>query len=183
MMRRSPLKQGKPLERKTPMSRGTGFKTPAAGAGLLRTAAVKVKSAFQRAREHQPVKLSRPMKSRGIKGRAPTAREAWFMDRMGTLPCICCLKDGWENREISLHHIDGRTKNGAHFLVIPLCGGHHQDGTGPNPTLIAVHPYKARFEARYGKQMDLLAECIAMLGITEASLLSRDDHEKSEEAV
>jgi hypothetical protein len=122
------------------------------------------------------------MQSRGMKGRPSTAYEARFMDLMGTLPCICCLKDGWENREISLHHIGGRTKPSAHFLVLPICAGHHQAGTGPNPTLIAVHPDKARFEARYGKQMDLLAECMAMLGITEASLLNRDGHEKMKEA-
>jgi hypothetical protein len=40
--------------------------------------------------------------------------------------------------------------------VLPLCAGHHQDGTGNNKELIAVHPYKARFEARYGAQMKLL---------------------------
>lgn len=183
MMRRSSLKPGKPLQRKTPMSRGSGFKNPAAGAGLLRVAAIQAKTSFPRNRESKPTKLPKPMKSRGMKGRPPTAMEAWFMDCMGKLPCICCLKDGWENRAISLHHVDGRTKSGAHFLVLPLCAGHHQDGTGPNPSLIAVHPYKARFEARYGTQMDLLAECMAMLGITEASLLSCDAHEKSKEAV
>lgn len=178
MMRRSALKPGKSLERKTPMLRGTGFKTSTTGAGLLRVAAVQAKAAYPRNREPKPTKLPKPMKSRGMKGRAPTAHEAWFMGRIGTLPCICCDKDGSSNWEISLHHIDGRTKPGAHFLVLPLCAGHHQDGTGTNPTLIAVHPYKARFEARYGKQMDLLAECMGMLGITEASLLSRDAHEK-----
>jgi hypothetical protein len=181
MMRRSGLKPGKPIERKEPMSRGSGFKSPSAGAGLLRVAAVKAKATFPRNREAKPKKLPKPMKSRGMKGRAPTAAEAWFMDRMGTLPCISCLKDGWENRDISLHHIDGRTMDGAHFRVLPLCAGHHQDGTGTNPTLIAVHPYKARFEACYGKQMDLLAECMAMLGITEASLLNSDGREKSKD--
>jgi hypothetical protein len=182
MRQRSALKPGKPLQRKTPMSRGSGFKTPSAGAGLLRVAAIQAKTSFPRNRESKPTKLPKPMKSRGMKGRATTAEEARFMDRMGTLPCIACLKDGWENRETSLHHVDGRTKEGAHFLVLPLCAGHHQDGTGPNPSLIAVHPYKARFEARYGTQMDLLAECVRMLGITEASLLNRDVHENSKEA-
>jgi len=110
-------------------------------------------------------KLRKVMSSRGMKGRPPTAQEKRFMDRMGTLPCIACLKDGWTNHTISLHHIDGRTKPGAHLLVLPLCAGHHQDGTGPNTTLIAVHPYKARFEARYGTQRELLAECVALLGI------------------
>jgi hypothetical protein len=163
MLSRSPFKPGKPLQRKTPMSRGSGFKAPAAGAGLLRVAAGQKKAAFPRNRGLKPTKLPKPMKSRGLKGRPPTAEEARFMGKMGALPCIACLKDGWTNHEISLHHIDGRTKEGAHFLVLPICAGHHQAGTGPNPSLIAVHPDKARFEARYGTQRELLAECIAML--------------------
>jgi hypothetical protein len=42
MRRRAPLKQGKPLARKTPMARGAGFKPAVAGAGLLRVAAVQL---------------------------------------------------------------------------------------------------------------------------------------------
>lgn len=157
MMRRSPLKQGKPLERKTPLARGTGFKSPAAGTGLLRVAAVQAQA---RVREPKP---RRPIASRGMKGHPPTADEARFMSAIADLGCIACRKDGWHNPDVSVHHIDGRTKPGAHLLVLPLCAGHHQDGTGPNPTLIAVHPYKARFEERYGAQRALLAECISML--------------------
>jgi hypothetical protein len=186
MMRSSNLKPGKPLARKTPMARGTsqlrtkapmsrgsGFKTPTAGAGLLRVAAVQAKTSFPRNRESKPPKLPKPMRSRGMKGRPPIAEEVRFMDRMGQLPCIACLKDGWENHEISLHHIDGRTKPGAHFLVLPICAGHHQSGTGENPSLIAVHPDKERFEARYGTQRELLAECVAKLreqGVLECEL-------------
>ena len=36
------LKQGKPLQRKAPMARATGFKSAIAGAGLLRVAAVQL---------------------------------------------------------------------------------------------------------------------------------------------
>lgn len=158
-----PLKPGKPLTRKTPISRGTGFKTLSAGAGLLRVAAVQAKAAFPRNRESKPAKLPRPMKSRGMKGRPPTAEEARFMDAIAGLGCIACKKDGFENLWGSIHHIDGRTKPGAHFLVLFLCAGHHQAGTGENKSLIAVHPDKARFEARYGTQRELLAECIEML--------------------
>jgi hypothetical protein len=179
MLRNSTLKQGKPLARKTPISRGSGFKTPAAGAGLLRVAAVRYKTA----KEAKTPRLAKPMKSRGMKGRPPTAEEARFMDKVGQLPCIACLKDGWTNPEISLHHIDGRTKPGAHFLVLPICAGHHQQGTGPNPSLIAVHPNKARFEERYGPQMELLDECGHLIGFIDATPVeSRDDHEKSMEA-
>lgn len=160
MLMRSPLKQATPLQRKTPMARGTGFKPPAAGAGLLRVAAIQAQA---RVREPKPPKVLKPMKSRGMKGRPPTADEARFMDAIAALGCIACLKDGWHNSDVSVHHIDGRTKPGAHLLVLPLCAGHHQHGTGPNPTLIAVHPYKARFEESYGAQLALLAECIEMI--------------------
>jgi len=42
VIRSGALKQGKPLQRKTPMARGTGFKPAVAGAGLLRVAAVQL---------------------------------------------------------------------------------------------------------------------------------------------
>ena len=173
MMRRSPLKQGRSLQRKAPMARGTGFKTSAAGAGLLRIAAVQTK-----ARAREP-KVPEPMASRGMKGRPPTADESRFMSAIANLGCVACRKDGWSNPDVSVHHIDGRTKPGAHLLVLPLCAGHHQDGTGTNPTLIAVHPYKARFEARYGTQLSLLAECIAMLVDTEAVSIAPTDREEA----
>jgi hypothetical protein len=166
MMRRSPLRQGKPLERKTAMARGSGFKTPSAGASLLRVAAVQAQS---RPREPKPRK---PIASRGMKGRPPTADEARFMDAIAALGCIACKKDGWHNPDVSVHHIDGRTKPGAHLLVLPLCAGHHQDGTGPNPTLIAVHPYKARFEERYGSQMELLDECGNLIKTIETATVA-----------
>ncbi|MFK3741413.1 Ref family recombination enhancement nuclease [Massilia sp. TN1-12] len=175
MMRGSPFKQGKPLQRKTAMARGSGFKSPAPSVGLLRVASAQAKAA-KRTREAKPSKLSKPMKSRGMKGRPPTAEEARFMDRMGSLPCIACLKDGWTNEVISLHHLDGRTKPGAHFLVLPLCAEHHQQDDSDPRGRISVHGRKATFEARYGTQRELLAECIEMLRI------GRDGHEKEREA-
>lgn len=166
MMRRSPLKPGKSLQRKSPMVRRAGFKASSAGAGLLRVAAVQAKA---RARELKPAK---PIASRGMKGRRPTADEARFMSAIADLGCVACRHDGWSNPDVSVHHIDGRTKPGAHLLILPLCAGHHQDGTGTNPTLIAVHPYKARFEARYGAQLALLAECMDMLTNTAVKTIS-----------
>jgi hypothetical protein len=90
-----------------------------------------------------------------MKGTTPTKADREHWDRIASLGCIACRLDGNHSPEVSIHHVDGRTKPGAHRLVLPLCAGHHQDGTGI-PGLIAVHPYKARFEARYGKQSDLV---------------------------
>lgn len=97
-----------------------------------------------------------------MKGKNPTAKEKALWSQMAEQGCIACRKDGWVNTQISIHHIDGRTKPGAHSRVLPLCAGHHQDGTGI-PGLIAVHPWKARFEDRYGKQDDLLNEIMAII--------------------
>lgn len=101
-----------------------------------------------------------------MKGRTPTAEQKRFHDLLASVVgCICCYIDTGRDRRnnwCSIHHIDGRTKPLAHWWVLPLCGGHHQDGNG-GPGMIAVHPYKARFEAQYGTQMTLLADCIQQL--------------------
>lgn len=97
-----------------------------------------------------------------MKGSTPTVAERGLWDALADLGCIACLKDGRFNPVVSIHHIDGRTKPGAHSKVLPLCAGHHQDGTGA-PGLIAVHPYKARFEAKYGRQSELLDDCLQKL--------------------
>lgn len=88
----------------------------------------------------------------------PTKSDKQFWDAVANLGCIACIKDGYKNPLVSIHHIDGRTKPNAHRRVLPLCAGHHQDGTGNDKNMIAVHPFKARFETKYGKQEDLLAE-------------------------
>ena len=100
-----------------------------------------------------------------MKGRTPNAAEHRFMDAIGSLGCVACAIDGNVNPWISLHHIDGRTKPDAHLKVIGLCAGHHQQGTGNDASMIAVHPNKARFEAKYGTQYELLAAAKLKLGI------------------
>lgn len=138
MKRSTPMKRGAPLKSKTPMAR----------TGMLRTASVK-KAAPARAAT---------LKS---KQRAVTGAEKVVWSKLAALGCIACMKDGRYNPHVSIHHVDGRTKPGCHMLVLPLCGPHHQDdGSGA----IAVHPWKAQFEARYGQQLELVAECMKMIG-------------------
>jgi len=97
-----------------------------------------------------------------MKGRTATLAQKHFHGLMAdVVGCIACRKDGGFTDYVSIHHIDGRTKPNAHWLVLPLCGGHHQDLGWPD--FIPVHPYKAQFEAKYGKQMALLQECIELL--------------------
>jgi len=89
-------------------------------------------------------------------GDGVTKAEKAHQEKVAAFGCIACWLDGIANPHVSIHHVNGRTKPGAHTQVLPLCAGHHQDGTGEDKTLIAVHPYKARFERTYGTQQSLL---------------------------
>jgi hypothetical protein len=151
-MKRTGFKsQGKPLQRKKPMARGTTRleqRKPPERTGTLRTHAV------DQAKPAAPKK----MRSRGFKGRAPTAAEKRFMDQAGAVPCVACAIDGIRNDHISLHHTKGRTAPGAHFHVLPLCAPHHQpDDTDPagRPS---VHEHPERFRERYGTEAELVAD-------------------------
>ena len=128
------------------------------GAGLKRTAFAR----GERKEAAASAKMTRGMKTKQL---AVTAAEHLLWDRLASeIGCIACMKDGRFNSHVSIHHVDGRTKPGCHLLVLPLCAPHHQDdGSGA----VAVHPWKARFEARYGTQAELMALCQYLLSKTK----------------
>jgi hypothetical protein len=141
MNRTSSLKTGGPLQRS-----GFNFKGANNYLGLRR-------------------KIVGKIKSRGMKGRTPTAEERCFMDAIGSLGCLACAKDGVVNPWISLHHIQGRTAPGAHFLVLGLCAPHHQQDDSDPMRRLSVHGHRTQFEAKYGTQLELLAEAKQKLGL------------------
>lgn len=122
------------------------------------------------AREVTKLQRAAPARKAGLKSkeRAVTPAEKAMWTRLAALGCIACMKDGRFNDFVSIHHCDGRTKAGCHQLVLPLCAGHHQAGTGEDKTLIAIHPNKGRFEARYGTQAELMAMCADLLKLTKS---------------
>ena len=87
------------------------------------------------------------------------AQKAYWNNLCSHVGCIACCQEGNFNDYVSIHHVDGRTKPNAHWLVLPLCASHHQD----NGLAIAVHPYKKRFEQKYGNQYQLIADCADIL--------------------
>jgi len=132
---------------------------------MKRTAILQRTGFVRRARDKQP----KARASGGLKGRqrAVSAAEAAYWDRLASeIGCIACRVAGMTTSDyVSIHHIDGRTKPGCHLNVLPLCAGHHQQGTGNDKSLVAVHPNKARFEQLYGTQAELRALCHQRLGI------------------
>jgi hypothetical protein len=149
------------MKRCTPMKR-TGFKSTAPS--ILRLAEPTSKVKFP---QPGPAKV-KPVRRMRAKQRPVTAAEKALWDRMATeVGCIACCLDGRLNTHVSIHHIDGRTKPSCHRKVLPICAGHHQDGTGEDKTLIAVHPYKKQFERRYGTQYELLALVMEKLKVEQ----------------
>ena len=90
-----------------------------------------------------------------MKGTNPTKAQKSYWGAVAQNGSVACKKDGHYNNHVSVHHVDGRTKPHAHWLVLALCAGHHQDGTGNDKSMVAVHPYKRRFEDVYGVQFGL----------------------------
>ena len=91
---------------------------------------------------------------------SPTKAEKALWSRMADFGCIACYLDGLKNTYVSIHHTDGRTKPGAHSRVLPLCAPHHQTGGEEAP---AIHPFKARFEKKYGKQAELVQKVMELI--------------------
>lgn len=95
---------------------------------------------------------------------APTkAEKAYHDDLANIVGCIACRLDGIINHHVSIHHCDGRTKPGAHMEVLPLCGPHHQTGGLEAPS---IHPWKARFERKYGTQESLRFKCNLVIAMS-----------------
>lgn len=126
-------------------------KTPMSRTGIL--------SAASFAKQKAPAR-KKTLKS---KQRPVTEEDKKLWDRLAALGCVACLREGVFEPDVSIHHVDGRTKPDCHKKVLPLCASHHQDGTGKNPQYIAVHPWKTRFEARFGTQKELMAYCAALI--------------------
>jgi hypothetical protein len=88
------------------------------------------------------------------------AEKRYWSELVSIVGCVACRMDGKANHHATIHHIDGRTKPGAHMKVIPLCEWHHQTGGEEAPS---IHPWKRRFEEKYGSQEWLQARCDHML--------------------
>ncbi|EIG9281381.1 recombinase [Salmonella enterica] len=122
-----------------------------------------------------PAKPRKPIKSRGLKGRTPTAEEKRIANALGSLPCIACYMHGVINNVVSLHHIDGRTAPDCHKKQLPLCNWHHQYAAPPEirkiyPWLVPVHADgnvggKSEFSRLNKPEGDLLVDAYLLAGL------------------
>lgn len=90
----------------------------------------------------------------------PTAAEKRHMGKVAALGCVVCRNIGNGPTPALVHHcFYGAGKRDKHYLTIPLCKYHHQDGTNGE----AIHTGHKTFEARYGTEEALLNQTIGEL--------------------
>lgn len=100
------------------------------------------------------VPLAKDIKAKTGK-RAPTVEEREWMDSIVRYGCIACIIDGNPTRPTAVHHILRGGRRLGHLYTLPLCDpGHHQNGAALG--IVSRHPFKARFEAIYGTEFELL---------------------------
>ena len=93
---------------------------------------------------------------------AHTVKEKKHLEKVARLGCIICRKQGFYFVPAELHHIrdikiTGLGQRASHFQVIPLCVKHHRLGKE------AFHYSKKNFTAKWGTQLELLAETEELL--------------------
>jgi hypothetical protein len=103
---------------------------------------------------------------------AQTTEERRWIEAIVEHGCVACWLDGVQSVPPCVHHILRGGRRMGHLYSLPLCPGHHQDGTGPRP-MVARHPHKARFEQRYGSEQTLLNGLQSRLGFPLLSLESK----------
>lgn len=147
------MKRGVPMKR-VPLSR----KAPAAVAQVERVKPVAQPLA-------RPVRYAEPaneplfavpkdVKAKSGKG-APNAAERAWMDAIVAYGCIACRLDGLGFTPPAVHHILRGGQRIGHLFTLPLCDpGHHQGGQPRG--MVSRHPWKTRFEDRYGTELELL---------------------------
>lgn len=97
--------------------------------------------------------------------RAPTVLERQWMARITAFGCIACYLDGNPGRRGAVHHLLRGGRRIGHLHSICLCDpGHHQGGQPQG--MVSRHPWKQRFEARYGTEAVLLERTKALIGWT-----------------
>jgi hypothetical protein len=89
-------------------------------------------------------------------------------DRLQTIGCLACRKDGVFGVPADLHHPTSGGRRLGDDKVIPLCPWHHRGVTGLAAAILYHHgPSLANgrkpFEARYGTEAELLAETERLL--------------------
>ena len=168
------LKHGKPLVRKTAMSRGSGFKTPTAGAGLLRVAAVQAKAkATKQTAPRKPMKSTRPKMTpirKSARGQACTLRFPGICNRNPETTAWCHSNRLADGKGMGIKARDEEGCYGCSDCHAWLDGGYASAGA-----------HRASVDARFDAARAESQSILRTKGLLAAET-SCDDHKKLLEA-
>ena len=94
-----------------------------------------------------------------MKSRQPTVDELEWLTAIAQVGCVVChYYHGAPNSPAEIHHLHGRTIEGAHLAAIPLCTRHHRikDNEKPKRWYSRHGDGKADFEKHYAPEDYLL---------------------------
>lgn len=151
MMRRSPLKQGKPLQRKRPM-RSSSTNTLSTGAGLLRVAARLIKSARE-AKPRKPLKSTRPVMTpirKSARGQECTLRFPGICNRNPETTAWCHSNRLADGKGMGIKARDEEGCYGCSDCHAWLDGGYAASGRVPRAVV------DARFDAARAESQKIL---------------------------
>lgn len=90
-----------------------------------------------------------------MKSHAPNKEEKAWMESIVEFGCVVCARTLRVHTPPEVHHIYGKARKGTHLLSLPLCHKHHRGGEDTK-VYTSRHPWKRRFEERYGTETELL---------------------------
>lgn len=104
--------------------------------------------------------------------RPQTKAESLWIAQVVVFGCAACWLEGRRGVPPEVHHVTRGGVRMGHHYSFGLCPGHHRRGAGP-VYMIARHPEKAAFEAKYGTEWQLLATVRDEIGVERLSDVQR----------
>jgi len=102
-----------------------------------------------------------------MRGRNANAEEKRWMSQVQDLGCCVCRKHYDQDSPAEIHHTTGKTIEGAHFHVLPLCPMHHRlaccNGTWATRHGPGRNAGKFLFEQAYGTEQELLDYVVELI--------------------
>lgn len=102
-----------------------------------------------------------------LSGKTPTKAEKKRIDVICEFGCIVCYLYLDIYSPALPHHIDGKTKPGAHYLTLSLCDPHHSPYGEEG---VALHSNKTRFVDNFGTELELLVKINELIGFDGETL-------------
>lgn len=98
----------------------------------------------------------------------PNKVEREWMDAIVQVGCCICLREGLGRTPAEVHHMLSGGRRMGHLFTLPLCYTHHRSGRN-DAQVVSRDQNQRRFEARYGREAELLEWVRAVVDVRQRS--------------